>query len=581
MINKPHQSLDDIIEATYSTVTTGRQSLKDIWLETPVSFETFATSQQHMAFPPLSPLQLQAVQAILGLEPTKIFEEAPHHVLVALVGKGGGKDSLAALINAYMVYALLCLRNPQAYLHHGISGEPIDILNIAVSETQAKNVYFEKFKQRIVNWKWLKSKKWKIVNKSKQEMDPTDWRATGQSSIVVTGNGIIFPGNIRAFSGHSRSASMEGLNPLSSVLDEYARFRDANKVSNANTLYQMCESSGKTRFAKAWRMFLLSYPEHDGDAMMQKYDEAMQEMERKPIPPRTLYGLRAATWEFNPTVSREDFADDYEKDPRESARLYECVPPKQLDPFFDLGERIDPCEQDRPNAVETAAEYFTAPTGMRTAGQRITRVLIPRKPDRIVHMAHIDLAETHDTAGVAIGHLEPDGVVALDFLGEWHPDRKQRVPIDHDNIIDLVMQMKDRCFNIGAVSFDQHQSFSHIQRLNKRGMHSYRLSVGLEHYKHAKTQMYARKVTWPRHAGLRKAVDKLRQDGNALIKDPTASKDLLDAVVGVIYNLTGMSKPNQDSLKNNVPIGEREPLSEYETSSDETFDGGMGFSLKL
>lgn len=582
-----NRSLDDIIESTFAAVTTGRPDVADVWAEIPIPFEQFVKDPEHMGFPPLSPMQLESVRAVLGDDPIKVFEEPPHHVLVALVGKGGGKDSLAALINSYMVYALLCLKSPQEYLHHGIKGEPIDILNIAISETQAKNVYFEKFKQRIINWRWLKSKKWKITH-TKKDLNPVEWDAASTGRVVVTGNAMVFPGNIRAFSGHSRSASMEGLNPISSVLDEFARFRDAKGGSNADALYKMCESSGRTRFPQAWRMFLLSFPEHDGDAMMRKYDEAIEEMKLKPVPPRKLFGIRAATWEFNPTVSKADYAEDYEKNPRESARLYECKPPKQMDAFFDLTERIDPCEQDRPNAVSLNIEHFTAPTGLRTVGRSINQVLIPRKPDRIPHVAHIDLAVSNDTAGVAVGHLEEDGRVALDFLGEWMPEKdpqtKQVIIIDQDNILDIVTQLKDRCFNITTVTFDQFNSATGVQRLNKKGIQSHRLSVGLEHYKHARDLVYAHKVNWPRHAGLKRAFEKLRRDNNTLVKDPSTSKDLLDAVVGVIYNLTGLSKQNIQAMKSGIPIEEQIPFQErgnLSMDNKDGFAGGMGISVRL
>ena len=61
------------------------------------------------------------------------------------LGKGSGKDFSSTVGCAYLVYKLLCLKDPSRYFGKP-TNDAIDIMNVAINAQQAKNVFFKGFK---------------------------------------------------------------------------------------------------------------------------------------------------------------------------------------------------------------------------------------------------------------------------------------------------------------------------------------------------------------------------------------------------------------------------------------------------
>ena len=128
--------------------------------ETPVDLETFCYDQKYLGLLPLSDLQLVMLKAMTqiykketlielygeekGLERSK----QTYREVILQLGKGSGKDYTSTIACAYIVYQLLCLKDPAGY-YGKPAGDAIDILNIAINATQAKNVFFKGFRERI------------------------------------------------------------------------------------------------------------------------------------------------------------------------------------------------------------------------------------------------------------------------------------------------------------------------------------------------------------------------------------------------------------------------------------------------
>ena len=141
----------------------------DEFEQKPVDLRTFVTSPDYLGLPPLSENQYTLIEKSSQIykESTliKLYgEELGKHVfnqtcveVIAQLGKGSGKDYSSTISVAYIVYLLLCLKDPAAYY-----GKPpkdaIDILNIAINAQQANNVFFKGFKMRIENSPWFAGK---------------------------------------------------------------------------------------------------------------------------------------------------------------------------------------------------------------------------------------------------------------------------------------------------------------------------------------------------------------------------------------------------------------------------------------
>ena len=134
----------------------------DVFEETPVDIEEFVTSKAFLGLPPLSENQYLMIKASTQVykletliqlygeeEGTKRHKQTCTEVIFQL-GKGSGKDYVSTIACAYIVYLLLCLKDPARYFGKP-TDDAIDIINIAINAEQAKKVFFGGFLKRIKN----------------------------------------------------------------------------------------------------------------------------------------------------------------------------------------------------------------------------------------------------------------------------------------------------------------------------------------------------------------------------------------------------------------------------------------------
>ena len=175
--------------------------------ERPVTLEEFVTSEDFLGLPPLSEYQYTSIRAMSQIykkstlvnlfgeeEGEKRWKQTCNEVILQL-GKGSGKDYMSTVAVAYIVYLLLCLKDPAKYFGKP-PGDSIDILNIAINAEQAKNVFFKGFKTRIEKSPWFVGK------------------------YTPTAGAVTFDKNITCHSGHSERESWEGYNVIMVILDE-------------------------------------------------------------------------------------------------------------------------------------------------------------------------------------------------------------------------------------------------------------------------------------------------------------------------------------------------------------------------
>ncbi len=108
--------------------------------ERPVDLRTFVTSPDYLGLPPLSEYQYILIEkssqvykesTLIKLfgedEGKRMFKQTANEV-VAQLGKGSGKDYCSTISVAYIVYLLLCLKDPAQY-YGKPPGDSIDIIN--------------------------------------------------------------------------------------------------------------------------------------------------------------------------------------------------------------------------------------------------------------------------------------------------------------------------------------------------------------------------------------------------------------------------------------------------------------------
>ena len=95
--------------------------------EKPVDLRTFVNSPEYLGLPLLSEFQYTLIEKssqiykeatlikLFGEEEGRIRSKQTANEVVAQLGKGSGKDYCSTIAVAYIVYLLLCLKDPANY----------------------------------------------------------------------------------------------------------------------------------------------------------------------------------------------------------------------------------------------------------------------------------------------------------------------------------------------------------------------------------------------------------------------------------------------------------------------------------
>ena len=522
--------------------------------EMPVDAKTFVESPDYLGQPPLSEIQYQIVEAMSqiykkdelitimgGTEGTRYFSKYTKNEIILQLGKGSGKDFTSTVAVAYIVYKLLCLKDPARY-YGKPSGDAIDIINVAINAQQAKNVFFKGFKTKIEKSPWFAGK------------------------YNPKADSIEFDKSITVYSGHSERESHEGLNLLIAVLDEISGFATEVGTGNeqgktADNIYKAFRGTVDSRFPDLGKVVLLSFPRFQGDFISKRYDDVILEKETVQrthtfimndefpadkegnsleikwdedhilsykIP--GVFALKRPTWEVNPTRKIEDFKLAFYTDLGDAMMRFLCTPTYSSDAFFK--------QRDKVQAAMT----------LRNPLDNYRRFDETFKPDpNKTYYIHADLAQKHDKCAVAIAHVDKwvniqvikdyqqiAPVVIVDAVAWWEP--RVEGPVNLSEVKQWIQNLRRLGFNIGMVSFDRWQSFDIQNELKAVGMRTETVSVGKKHYEDMAMLIYEERLAMPMIDLLFEELTELKIMNNNKVDHPRKkSKDLADAVCGAIF----------------------------------------------
>ncbi len=155
-------------------------------------------------------------------------------------GSGGGKSFMVSVVQAWMVYSLLCLKRPDFFYMLG-PGSKIATVNLSVAKEQAKDVVFAEFVGRIKSSRWFTGK-----------FEPQAGR-------------VLFPKNVFALSGGSSATTYYGYHTIMGSLDEASFMIDRLDRSMAEELTEALTKSLNTRFPNAYKLMVISTLRSDDD----------------------------------------------------------------------------------------------------------------------------------------------------------------------------------------------------------------------------------------------------------------------------------------------------------------------------
>jgi hypothetical protein len=528
--------------------------------EKPVDLKTFVRSPEYLGLPELSDYQYTLIEKssqiykdstlikLFGEEEGRIRFKQTANEVVAQLGKGSGKDYCSTIAVAYIVYLLLCLKDPATY-YGKPPGDSIDIINIAINSQQASNVFFKGFKTRIEKSPWFAG------------------RYTDKAAEVK------FDKAITVHSGHSEREAWEGYNVIVVILDEISGFAIENttghdQAKTGAAIYDMYRASVDSRFPDFGKVILLSFPRYKNDYIQQRYNAVVADVETvvrdhrfkmdEDLPDGTVgnefeiqweedhilsykiprvYALKRPTWEVNPVRKIDDFKVAFFTNPMDALSRFACMPPDAVDAFFKSREKVEKAF----NKAHLAVDNFG----------RLEEWFIP-DPDK-EYFIHVDLAQKHDHCAVAMAHVnkwvnikvtdtysQPAPIIEIDAVRFWTPTKDKSV--DFTEVKDYILSLKTRGFKIRVCTFDRWNSHDMMQQLKQYGINTEILSVAKKHYDDMAMVVAEERVVGPHIPLLIDELCQLRIMRDKVDHPRKGSKDLADAVCGSIYNSISRSK---------------------------------------
>jgi hypothetical protein len=527
----------------------------DPFEEYPVGVVEFVTSPDYLGQPGLSEIQYTLVETMSQIYQQKDLERFMDHdkaaqhykkytknEVILQCGKGSGKDFTSTVGTAYLVYKLLCLKDPARYFGKP-AGDAIDLINVAINAQQAKNVFFKGFKTKIEHSPWF-------AGKYESKVDS-----------------VTFDKSITVYSGHSERESHEGLNLMLAVLDEISGFAQESVSGNENAktgdaIYKAFRGSVDSRFPDYGKVILLSFPRYQGDFISKRYDEVIAEKETvvrnydfilNPELPEDsdgnkfsvewdedhilaykipgVFAIKRPTWEVNPTRKIEDFKLAFYTDPGDALMRFACMPNFSSDAFFKQRDKLE-----RAMTLRNPIDNF----------KRFDPAWEPN-PEK-TYFVHADLAQKHDKCAVAISHVEKwvdiksfndyeqvVPFVVVDAIAWWEP--RKEGPVDLSEVKNWIIHLRRMGINLGLVTFDRWQSFDIQQELKAVGIKTDTLSVAKKHYEDLAMLIYEERVAMPHIDLLFEEMSELKIVSDKKVDHPRKkSKDLADAMCGSVYN---------------------------------------------
>jgi len=531
---------DESREKIFREATSGKYSQEEFaflfdnrhFVAAPVSIEKFVLDPAYLDCPQIWP----EVRNLLG----QLFEEAPNGKrlsafaeFVLAFGIGGGKSTAVSCMFVYVVYWLLCLKDPQS--HFGlVPKSAICIINTSTTATQAKRVVFGEMLSRVEHSPWFQT------------------NAAPDPSIRSE---LRFPKNIVIFPGSSSETAPIGYNIFMAVVDEASFFIATDVADYANRIYTTLERRITSRFGDRGLIGATSSLRYVDDFTCKKYDASRTDDK--------IFGLKRPTWEMRPddikaiqagecfelkhSITRKmvkipnKYKRDFDRDSKKAWRDFGSVASLTLEAYFTDEEirRLDSIIKN---------SKIPAPA----IDNRINPAITP-KPGAM-YSIHIDLGIVRDACGFALAHDEPNGKVIIDLAlrittekrAEQFREKGERVDIINgkdqvriDDVVKLVYELGGRGFPIRMVSFDGFQSIHSRQQLEDNQYPTDLISVdrNTEAYDTFKSLINTGKLECNHPMILHEAKRLELIKGKKVDHAQGSTKDVDDAVAGVCASI--------------------------------------------
>jgi hypothetical protein len=479
---------------------------------------------------------------------------------------GIGKTTFASIALPYMAHWVLCLHDPQDY-YDLLPGSRIAFMQMSTSEQQAREVVFGDIFARIKHAKWF-------VDNYPYDSNFTKQIRFGQKDIWI-------------LPGDSAETTFEGYNILGGIIDEMDSHKQTKDKDYADVGYDTINSRIESRFGNRGLIICIGQMKKATGFAATKYEEFLTDPEA--------HVVRMTIWDsfgwdnylyadgsrksFFYDVKRKTIIDralgellekndnmievpltykkSFENNPEKALRDLAGIPPAVSDPFISLVDRIEEC---RDKWKENQNQF--SPVGTNPTRPDFEKWFEngPRTPLR--RTAHIDLAISGegDALGLAMGHVshlvEIDGeskpYIVFDFLARIKAMPGTEIMLS--DVRQIIYRLRDDMnFRLKNVTMDGFQSTDTMQQLRKRKFFVDYLSVDKSKlpYEDLREAIYERRLEFPPYMTYMNKGDtnqveiavkelmELHDDGKKIDHPVKGSKDVADAMAGVVTTLMG------------------------------------------
>lgn len=532
---------------------------------TPVDMETFLVHPDYLNLK--DELWPRLIDDLIECFSGEYYEALLHGAI------GWGKSTFAETALARMIYEASCLRDPcKAY---GLmEGSKIAFINASVNLKSAENVVFHGIKAKL--------------NRSPYFREEFPFDADLKKEMR-------FPKNLWIHPVAGSESGTIGYNVLGGVLDEVNFWNLVEKSSQARgakfdqarVVYDMLIRRIKSRYIRGGKLpgmlLQVSSSKYPDDFTEQRAEEVQKYDERH------TFVRRYSTWSTQPaqrflpekfflylgwgaelqavSKNKDDFADkaphlvvevpmdfwpDFNKDIDGATRDLAGYPTLAIKPFMPQRDKIQAAVQ---LATNMGYEHpFTSESTTLEDGAAFIRAKCKFRPNRR-YFAHVDIGITKDACGVAIGHIETwkkvthrreDGnlvedtepVIVIDLMLRITAPEGGEVQVDY--VRALLLEARGMGANFKKITYDQYQSVGSIQAFQRIGIESEKFSVDkpMDAYNAFKEAILEERVAIYQYQPFINEVVRLEfnEIREKVDHPPKGSKDVTDAVAGVIYH---------------------------------------------
>lgn len=485
---------------------------------------------------------------------------------------GVGKTTFASVVLPYMAAWVLCLKDPQAFFDL-LPGSRVAFMQMSTSRNHARDVIFSDVKARINNSRWFR------------ENFPYDDKFTNQ---------LRFPKDVWILPGDSGETTFEGFNILGGILDEGDSHKLTQDRDYASEGYVTIESRIASRFvdntdpdreghkgllicigqmksatgfmsrkykellkddhAKVVKMTIWEsfgwdkYLNEDGSKRSFYYD-----IRRKQIVPPEVAGMVSSS---NIIEIPRAFMKQFQTHPERALRDLAGIPPQVEDAFISLADRVDECREKWIQRHGDESPVDDMPTRIKFADWFVCN----NDPRR--RAMHLDYAVSGDgdALGIAMGHIEEiikignekRPYIVFDFIGRIKARSGSEILLS--DVRRMVYELRDdRGFRLKGITIDGYQSTDSLQQFRKARFEADYLSVDKSTlpYEDLREAIYDRRLEFPPYLTyltpasterVEIAVQELlglQFDGRKVDHPANGSKDVSDAMAGVVFKLMG------------------------------------------